>query len=50
MKFIKMLATIIGMMFLLAIVVAVLPSKLIVFIIGGVLLGKLIYGSKKKDS
>ena len=49
MTFIKMLATIIGMMFLLAIVVAILPSKLIVFIIGGVLLGKLIYG-KKKDS
>lgn len=49
MKFIKMLATIIGMIFLWALFVAIFPGKFIVFIIGGVLLGKLIYG-KKKDS
>lgn len=49
MKIFKTLATIIGMIFLLSILVAILPSKLIIFIIGGVLLGKMIYG-KKKDS
>lgn len=49
MKIFKTLSTIIGSLFLLSILVAILPSKLIVFIIGGVLLGKMIYG-KKKDS
>lgn len=49
MKIFKTLSTIIGSLFLLSILVAILPSKLIIFIIGGVLLGKMIYG-KKKDS
>ena len=49
MKFIKMLATIIGMIFLWALFVAIFPGKFIAFVIGGAFLVKLIYG-KKKDS